>query len=235
MNNPILPIFTAFVKRQKGAFFILFDSIFFDLDGTLWDAVSEIAASWNQTLTACGVARTPLTTEELRPCMGMLLPDIGAKLFPELPPQRRAEVVAQCCEAENAYLAEHGASLFPGVPEALEQLTGHVPLLVVSNCQDGYIEAFFQGTGLGRYFQDFECAGRTGLSKSGNIRLAAERNGFQHPVYVGDTELDAVAAKEAGVAFVHAAYGFGQVADVPAVGRLDELPALLAQMGRNPP
>jgi len=221
------PFFLCLSREERS---VLFDGILFDLDGTLWDAVPEITESWNQGILQCGVVRAPLTVEELRPCMGMLLPDIGAQLLPELSVQRRMEVMDRCCEVECDYLAQHGAGLCPGVAEALESLFGHFPLLVVSNCQDGYIQAFFQGTGLGKYFQDFECAGRTGLPKSENIRLAARRNALKRPVYVGDTALDAASARQANVAFVHASYGFGSVANVPAVKRLDELPALLEQM-----
>ena len=40
-----------------------------------------------------------------------------------------------------------------------------------------------------------------------------ERNQIQSPVYVGDTQGDADACRDAGVPFVFAAYGFGQVPD----------------------
>ena len=40
-----------------------------------------------------------------------------------------------------------------------------------------------------------------------------ERNGLQNPVYVGDTIWDAEAAKEAGVPFIYAEYGFGEVTE----------------------
>ena len=40
-----------------------------------------------------------------------------------------------------------------------------------------------------------------------------ERNGIEEAVYVGDTQGDADACKEAGVPMVYAAYGFGNVED----------------------
>ena len=205
----------------------MFDGILFDLDGTLWDAVPEIVLSWNQGLRQAGVEREPLTEDDLRPCMGMLVPDIAARLLPGLSPVRRAEIIDLCCRLEIEYLAEHRSPLFPGEEEALTILAGRCPLFVVSNCQDGYIQAFFRGSGLGNLFSDFECPGRTGLPKSENIQLVARRNGLKNPVYVGDTALDQASAAQAGVAFVHAAYGYGTAENCPAAHSFGELPEVL--------
>ena len=84
-------------------------------------------------------------------------------------------------------------------------------LFIVSNCQSGYIELFLEKTGLADCITDSECAGRTGLSKGPNIRLVADRNHLQNPVYVGDIDGDRQASEEAGVKFCHASYGFGKV------------------------
>ncbi len=204
----------------------MFDGILFDLDGTLWDAVPEVTESWNQTLAREGVERH-LTVEELRPCMGLLLSDIGARLLPGVPAQRREELISLCCADENDYLAQRGAALYPGEEEALSALSKKYPLFVVSNCQSGYIEAFYQGAGLGKYFTDFESAGNTGLTKAENIALVVKRHGLKRPVYVGDTALDHSSAQAAGVPFIHAAYGFGRVENVPAIHALGELAGLL--------
>lgn len=208
----------------------MFDGILFDLDGTLWDAVPEIAHSWSLALVQEGVGRPPITEDELRPCMGMLLPDIAARLLPGLSPERQLSVMEHCCQEESDYLAQHGAALYPQVREMLAALAPLYPLFVVSNCQDGYIQAFFQGTGLGNYFTDFECAGRTGRPKSENITLVAKRHGLKRPVYVGDTALDHASAQAAGVPFVHAAYGFGAVDGVPAIQSPGELAELLKKL-----
>lgn len=205
----------------------MFDGILFDLDGTLWDAVPEITLCWNQVIQAAGVERPPLTVEEVKDCMGLRIVDIAARRLPGLSRERQLEVIEECCRIENDYLAVHGAGVFPGAEETLKTLSAQCPLFVVSNCQDGYIQAFFAGTGLGKYFTDFECAGRTDRPKAENIALVVERHGLKAPVYVGDTPLDCQSAQQAGVPFVHAAYGFGKVENVPAIQSLTELPALL--------
>ena len=205
----------------------MFDSILFDLDGTLWNAVPEVAQSWTLGLGQLGIDRPPITAEELFPCMGLLLPDIVDRLVPGLDPQEQERVIRHCCDVENDYLAQHGAALYPGEEEVLKRLSRKYPLFVVSNCQTGYIEAYFAGTGMGNYFTGFESAGNTGLPKSENIALVAKRHGLKKPVYVGDTALDRQSAAEAGVPFIFAAYGFGKVEDTPAIQSLGELEELL--------
>lgn len=211
---------------------MVFDGILFDLDGTLWDSVPEVILSWNQVLARCGAGRPPLTEEEMSACMGLRQMEIAARLFPDLPEERQAELMEACFAEENRYLAVHGAAVYPGAETVLARLSEQCPLFVVSNCQDGYIQAFYQGTGLGKYFADFECAGRTGLPKSENIRLVVHRHGLKRPIYVGDTALDERSAREAGVPFLHAAYGFGVVEGVPAVRSLAELPETLERLGK---
>ena len=101
-------------------------------------------------------------------------------------------------------------------------------LYIVSNCQDGYIQCFFQANPrLEQYFTDYECHGSTGLPKADNIRLIVERHNLKSPVYVGDTLGDANASKGAGVPFVYARYGFGDVKEydyaIDSFGELQQL------------
>lgn len=93
----------------------------------------------------------------------------------------------------------------------LESLSQKYKLFIVSNCQEGYIEAFYNYHQLETYFIDYENPGRTGLSKGENIKLIIERNQLKSPVYIGDTLGDQQAAKAAGIPFVYANYGFGEV------------------------
>lgn len=206
--------------------FALFDGLLFDLDGTLWDSVDAVCASWNLALAdlAPEYAGT-VTRKEMRACMGLLMDEIFRRLMPGLEGERLRWVLEGVLRAENSYVAEHGGTLYPRAPETLARLSARYPLFIVSNCQDGYIEAFFQAHGLGRYFTDYENPGRTGLPKGDNIALVAARNGLRHPLYIGDTQGDLDAARLAGVPFLHAAYGFGQIEEpVPAVQELAGLP-----------
>ena len=129
------------------------------------------------------------------------------------------------------YVAAHGGVLYPGVEQTLAALSARCPLFLVSNCQDGYIEAFFQAHGLGSYFTDYENPGRTGLPKADNIALVAERNGLRRPLYIGDTQGDYDATSKAGVPFLHAAYGFGRIdRPVPSVATFGDLPDAIRRL-----
>lgn len=67
----------------------------------------------------------------------------------------------------------------------MDRLSDTYDLFIVSNCQDGYIESFYEYHKLERYFKDYENPGRTGLSKGENIKLVIDRNNLDAPVYVG--------------------------------------------------
>ena len=205
---------------------VSWDAVIFDLDGTLWDSSEGILASWNEYLSSRGMPPF-LTRAHVEGWMGKRLADIAAGVFPDLPEEERMRIALDCVRRENRYLAEHGGRLYPGVSETLSVLAGELPLAIVSNCEDGYLESFFAAHGLQRFFTDYEHPGRTGLDKAGNIRLVTGRNGWKRPVYVGDTRIDFEAARAADVPFIHANYGFGAVEGVPQLERFTDLPALL--------
>lgn len=188
-----------------------FDSIIFDLDGTLWDSTAEVAKTWSTIIDKYNLSRKEVTVEDLKPCMGKLLDEIAKILLPDLDEEMQMKIINECCEYENEYLKEYGATLYNKLEETLEKLAKDYKLFIVSNCQDGYIESFFNSHRLDKYFLDYECPGRTGLAKAENIKLVVERNNLKNPVYVGDTQGDANAAKAANVPFIYAKYGFGDV------------------------
>ena len=194
-----------------------YDGILFDLDGTLWDATEAIQVSWTLALQDAPDVEAPPTREQLESVMGMTAENLMAVLFPNLTPERHMELFDRCWQVENDYLREHGGILFPGLEETLQTLSQKLPLFIVSNCNKEYIPCFLDAHHFHAYFKDWECIGRTGLSKGENIRLVAQRNGLAHPVYVGDTVLDQEASQQAGVPFLHAAYGFGEVPDAPQI------------------
>lgn len=194
-----------------------YDGIIFDLDGTLWDSSAEILRCWKHILhTQPDITHYP-NNDELKGVMGLGAEDLTAKLFPYLTPERRMEIFNACAVYECEYLSVHGAKLYPYIIETLEALSKEHPLFIVSNCADGYIQAFLKAHNTAQYIRDFECIGRTGKAKSENIRLIVERNHLHNPVYVGDTQWDCDAASAANVPFIFAAYGFGKVENMPTI------------------
>ena len=195
------------------------------MDGTLWDSSEQVAAAWNIALKQCGYYRQPITAADMQSVMGKTMDVIARLLFPEASGEWLKSILQACCEVENDYLREHGGVLYPQVRKTLEQLKNEYPLYIVSNCQSGYIEAFFQYYRLGECFEDTECYGNNGWQKAENIRLLYERNGLSDAVYVGDTQGDFDSSRAAGVRFIHAAYGFGTIREkVPKISGFYELP-----------
>lgn len=186
------------------------DSLIFDMDGTLWDTVAEVTASWKETITRSGV-ELPAQIDDLGSLFGMTEDEIVRILFPDMPFEEASALISRCNAEECEYIYRHGTTLYPDLIKTLETLSKHFRLFIVSNCVDGYIETFFRTFDTAKYFEDYEYFGRTGMKKGKNIRLICQRNGLQSPMYVGDTSWDADACEEAGVPFVFAAYGLGKL------------------------
>lgn len=206
--------------------------IIFDVDGTLWDSAKPVAESWTLMLERRypELARI-ITSDDMYRNMGKTMDAIGADLFPGLAPDKRDEVMDACMRYENEYLADHPGVTYPNMKETLAALSREYGLYIVSNCQEGYIEALMAACGIASYISDTECFGATGRPKGDNIRLVMERNGLEKCLYVGDTAMDQEAAGNAGIPFVFASYGFGQASGAEAViGSLAELPRAVKEI-----
>ncbi|NLO10790.1 MAG: HAD family hydrolase [Clostridiales bacterium] len=191
----------------------MYDGIILDMDGTIWDSTKQVAVAFKEVLkNKYPEVTDEVTAEKLKGLFGLLLDDIGVKLFKSVSPEKAKKVIHDCCEYENEYLAQHGVSLYEGIEETIKELSKSYKLFIVSNCQEGYIQTFFKiHPHLEKYFTDYEYPGRSGKAKAENIKMVVHRNKLKNPIYVGDTSGDAKAAKEAGVPFVFARYGFGDV------------------------
>lgn len=187
------------------------NGIIFDLDGTLWDTSKQVLPAWNTVLDKYN--RDNISIEDMSIYMGKTLDIIAGLMLPDLPHKQAMDILYECCAEEQVYLSKHGGTLYPDLEMTLQKLAENYQLFVVSNCQAGYLNAFFTAHGLKKYFTDYECNGNTGLPKSENIKLIVKRNDLEKAVYVGDTELDMEATFAAGIPFIFAQYGFGDVID----------------------
>ncbi len=188
-----------------------FDGLIFDLDGTLWDSGEGICQTWREVISRYPEVKNTVTVEKLHSCMGLPLEEIASRLFPELDDEMQMKLMNECCEYENEYLGKHGGILYPNLKTVLQNLSERYRLFVVSNCQSGYIESFFQAHDTAKYFSDIECYGNTGKSKGENNKLIIDRNALKNSIYIGDTASDAKSALDAGIPFIFARYGFGNV------------------------
>ena len=206
-------------------------SIIFDLDGTLWDSTGCVCAIWNRVLNKYEDISLTITQEIVSKMMGKTMNEIGKTLFPNLTEERRQQIIADFGNEEVNYLSQKGAVLYERLEETLKMLSLDYELYIVSNCQDGYVDAFLHAHQLESYFKDYEMSGRTGLDKGHNIKLIMKRNTIDQAFYVGDTEGDEDASRFAGIPFIYASYGFGQAKNTDMIiHSIEELPKVLLKM-----
>ncbi len=185
-----------------------FDAVVLDLDGTLWDACEACAHGWTLALASLGVKRL-ITARDIASVCGLTYPNCVRKLCPDVSEQDLEKVMAVIDRYERAEVERHGGSLYKDVVSGLQILEKKYQLFLVSNCQEWYLDSFFDHSSLKSFFKDWECYGRTQKSKLENLKNLAVRNQLQNPVYVGDTEGDQAAALGAGYEFIFVSYGFG--------------------------
>ena len=185
-------------------------AIIFDLDGTLWDTSDTVVRIWNEVLSV-KFPKLKMSKEIMSSLMGKNKAQFTDEFFVGVEKDEAERLISEIFAREQEYLIEHGANMYEGVMDTLNELKNDYALAIVSNCQTGYLNAFLTHYGLKDMFVDTECAGSSPLSKGENIKLLFERNGFEKAIYVGDTKSDENASKEAGLPFVYASYGFGEV------------------------
>lgn len=187
----------------------MFDSIGFDLDGTLWSSMNCITSSWQRVTEKYNL---PLPTDEqIRSVMGLNRIDLMNKLFPNMDKALSERFFDEATVACVGELGEHGGILYDDVEETLAELSKHFKLYVVSNCQESYMDAFLSYHKLGKYFCDTVFEDPKTLSKGENIKKVITKHGLKNSLYIGDTQGDKNAATLAGIPFGFAAYGFGTV------------------------
>lgn len=187
--------------------------VLFDLDGTLWDATVTTAEAWREVLAKHPEVecREGITRERIQTYMGLTNEELAEVLFPRLPYEEAFSLIKESCTIENERLPVAGGQLYPGTEDMLDRLLSlGYRLFIVSNCQDGYIEAFLEAHHMKHRFTDWECSGHTCQSKGDNILSLMERNGIQKALLVGDTDSDRAGAEYAKIPFIYCRYGFGQ-------------------------
>lgn len=192
-------------------------NIILDIDGTLWNTTEVVAKAWNEAVKEANIDELNslhITSDILKKEFGKPMDVIADDLFGDIDPDKKAKLLEQCCIKEHKAIEDNEEDLtYEGVRETLRSLSADNKLFIVSNCQTGYIELVMAKNCIEDIISDYECFGNTLLSKGENIKLLMNRNGIEieNAIYVGDTMGDFEASKEAGVKFVFATYGFGQV------------------------
>ena len=187
-----------------------YESLIFDIDGTLWDSRALVAEGYNIQLKAENLEHLCVTAEDLKPLFGKVMSDIADAMLASIPVESRYDLMERCMATENKYLEENPCHIgYPGVTETVAKLSEKYRLFIVSNSQCGYPELCIEKLGLTPYIQGHMCFGDTGTSKGKTIRTLMAKYGIENCAYVGDTQGDYEATVEADVPFIWCTYGFG--------------------------
>ena len=205
-----------------------YESLIFDIDGTLWDSRALVAEGYNIQLRKEGLEHLCVTAEDFLPLFGKVMTEIADVIFATIPAPERYALMERCMDTENRYLQENPCRIgYPGVKETMEKLAKKHRLFIVSNSQCGYPELCIQKLGLENCISGHMCFGDTGTEKGETIRRLMERHNIENAAYIGDTQGDLDATIVAGIPFIFAAYGFGNpenyVAKIEAFEELLEL------------
>jgi phosphoglycolate phosphatase len=188
------------------------DSLIFDMDGTLWDAVDTYAESWNVVFREMGIDIT-ITREQLGGLVGMEGKKVIAILMPDFDDDKRRFIYDTVNERRKLILPQMGGILYDGVKEGLHQLATKYDLFILSNCAAGIIRLFIDWAGIDHLIKDEMAHGINFMPKNHNMKLLSEMHGLKNPVYIGDTAGDGAESRKAGIPFVFVSYGFGETDD----------------------
>ncbi len=197
-------------------------AVLFDLDGTLIDTLPDLHAAACAMLNDLG--RPPLPLESIRAYVGRGIPNLIKRVLanslhvaedPNPPPP---EAVASY---RRHYARENGrnAKVYPGVLEGLASLRAQgVPLGVVTNKADTFIQPLLEQTGLSGYFEVLVGGDRLPKVKPDPMPLvwACGRLGVSpaETLFIGDSINDALAARAAGCPVFLLPYGYNEDRDV---------------------
>jgi phosphoglycolate phosphatase len=218
-------------------------TLVFDLDGTLIDSAPDLHRALLRLLNQEGLPAIPLDA-----VIGMV-GDGAAKLVARAFAHAGRPVDAELPHLLARFLDLYETGIadltrpYPGVPETLKILqdAGH-RMAVCTNKPDAPTRAVLDALGLGGFF-DAAIGGDAAPAKKPDPRhvlAVLQRMGesTENSVMIGDGANDLLVARAAGIAFVHARYGYGirGVADVlpaAAIDAFSDLPSALTKLEKK--
>jgi phosphoglycolate phosphatase len=197
-----------------------FDSVLFDLDGTLTDPRVAITASVAHALAEVGA--TPPPVEELLWCIGPpLRQNFGKLLGPD--GAHLVEAAAQAYLRRYATEGVRETTEYPGIDAMLHRIRQAGPRLYLATTKfvdhaEGVLIAF----SLRDHFEGVYGARHDGSlgDKRDLLRHIIEKTGLdpKRAVMIGDREHDVVGAKTNGIFSIGVTYGYGSREELASAG-----------------
>ncbi len=187
-------------------------AILFDLDGTLLDTLGDLHAATNHVLGQFGYPERSL--EEIRQFVGN-----GARRLIEQAVPAGEDTADAVLEAFQIYYAAHcneRTAPYAGIPEALETLKDY-PLAVVSNKPDRAVKELGKIWFPGLYArgESDDCPRKPCPDM---VLRTLNALGAERCIYVGDSDVDVITARNAGAPCLSVTWGFRDRAVMEAEG-----------------
>ena len=115
-----------------------FDSLIFDLDGTLWDTCEACAVAWNNVVNRNEIKFRQVTASDVRSVTGKPHAECIKTVFSSLSNEEISILIDETIIEDTLVIKEMGGELYEGVSEGLNILNEYYDLFIVSNCQSGY-------------------------------------------------------------------------------------------------
>lgn len=184
------------------------DSIFFDMDGTLWDGVNAYAEGFNDFFETCNIKRR-VTKNDLYSYMGMEEEQYLEMTLPEFSPTERKTAYEKIITFQYKRIDLEGGILYKGVKDGLTKLAEKYKLFIVSNCPEFTIQHFMEWAKINNVITDSMSHGMNYKPKYENIRYLIEKYHLVSPIYIGDTDSDRNQCDLLKIPFGFVSYGFG--------------------------
>ena len=199
-----------------------YDTVIFDLDGTLLDTLDDLAAAINAALDTSGFPQR--TLEEVRAFVGNGVVKLVDRAVPAGTASPEKEKVLKTFKE---YYSAHSRDLtrpYPGIPELVEELEKYgIRMAIVSNKFQTAVEE------LNTYYFRERIPVASGENEAAGIRKkpapdmvfsALKQLGSEpaHALYIGDSEVDVETAAAAGMDCMLVSWGFRERALLEAFG-----------------
>ena len=187
-------------------------ALLFDLDGTLLDTLEDIHDAIQHSLRQCGFPERSFA--ETRQFVGN-----GAKRLMEQAVPAGEDPAKALAEFQAFYPAHCRIKTRPydGIPEALAVLKERYPIAIVSNKPDTAVQPLCAHWFPGIYARG-ERSGCPRKPAPDMVLRTLEDLGVERCIYIGDSEVDVLTARNAGVPCISVLWGFRDREDMEAVG-----------------
>jgi len=189
--------------------------ILFDLDGTLLDTLQDLTSSVNYALAQYGLP--PRTCEQVRQAIGSGARLLIARSLPENSEESFIDEVLATYQAHYKANSQMATAPYPGVLDALEELKKKFPIGIVSNKPDAPTKALCADFFPGIYArgESTDCVRKPAPDM---LLKTMELLGVDRCIYVGDSDVDVITAKNTGAPCLSVLWGFRDEADIRAAG-----------------